>query len=137
MLNRSSVLMLSVIVLASGCRPAADPAAAPVPIAAPAPPAVNPAGRWALMIDAQGQAIEIILDLRKISEEEYAGSATSAMFPPMQLTKATLIGNRLVLIAPAPTGDTATFTLIVAGDVMTGDWSMPGMGSGVTGRRLP
>jgi hypothetical protein len=31
----------------------------------------------------------------------------------------------------------ATFNLVIDGDRMTGDWSMPGMGSGVTGRRLP
>ena len=39
--------------------------------------------------------------------------------------------------APAPTGDVATFNLVIDGDRMTGEWSMPGMGSGVTGRRIP
>jgi hypothetical protein len=38
---------------------------------------------------------------------------------------------------PAPTGDTATFDLLIDGDVISGDWSMPGMGSKVSGRRIP
>lgn len=132
-------LLLLASLLASACRRGTtEVAATPVPVAAPvAAPAVNAAGRWALVIEAQGQALELVMDLRKISDTEYAGTASSEMFPPMTLTKVTLTGNKLVIQAPAPTGDVATFNLLIDGDRMTGDWSMPGMGSGVTGRRIP
>lgn len=138
MRNGSFTLILAAAVLAVACRPATPPAPAPAAaVAAPTPAPIDVAGRWALVLEAQGQAIEVIMELRKISEGEYAGSATSQVFPPVTLTKASLSGNRLTIHSPAPTGDVAVFNLVVDGDNMTGDWSMPGMGSGVRGRRIP
>ena len=141
MRNVSLSVLLAAAVLAAACRPAAPPA--PTPPAAvvaptpPPPPPIDAAGRWVLLLEAQGQAIEVIMDLTKISEGEYGGSASSQVFPPVQLTKASLAGNRLTIHSPAPTGDVAVFNLIIEGDLLSGDWSMPGMGSRVTGRRIP
>ena len=138
MRNGSLSLLLAAVLLATACRSAAPPAPAPTPaVVAPTPPPVDAAGRWALILEAQGQSIEVLLDLHKISEGEYGGSASSQVFPPVQLTKATLTGNRLMIQSPSPTGDVATFNLTIEGDLMIGDWSMPGMGSRVTGRRIP
>jgi len=138
MRNGSLTLILAAAVLATACSPASPPAAAPpAAVAAPTPPPIDVAGRWALVLEAQGQAIEVVLDLRKVSEGEYAGSASSQVFPTVQLSKASLVGNRLTIHSPAPTGDVAVFNLVVDGDSMTGDWAMPGMGSGVRGRRIP
>jgi hypothetical protein len=133
-------LLLIAALAATACRGgSADPAAAPAPVAAPAPapPPVVAAGRWGIVLEAQGQAIELVIELRHLSEGEYAGTASSQMFPTATLSKATLTGNRLILQVPAPTGDTATFDLLIDGDVISGDWSMPGMGSKVSGRRIP
>lgn len=132
-------VLLAAAVLAAACRPAAPPAPTPpAAVVAPTPPPpIDAAGRWVLLIEAQGQAIEVIMDLTKISEGEYGGSASSQVFPPVQLTKASLAGNRLTIHSPAPTGDVAVFNLIIEGDLLSGDWSMPGMGSRVTGRRIP
>jgi hypothetical protein len=138
-MRRGSLAVLAVAALfTSACRSGtADVAATPAPMAAPAAPMVNAAGRWALVIEAQGSALELVLDLRKVTDTEFAGTATSQVFPPMTLTKVTLTGNKLMIQAPAPTGDMATFNLVIDGDRMTGEWSMPGMGSGVSGRRIP
>ena len=138
-------LLVLVTTLSTACRSSStDAAATPAPMEAPraavpmpAAPLVNAAGRWALVIEAQGSALELLLDLRKVSDTEYAGTVSSQAFPPMTLSKVTLTGNKLVIQAPAPTGDVATFNLTIDGDLMTGDWSMPGMGSAVTGRRIP
>ena len=131
-------LLVLATTLSTACRSSStDAAATPAPMAVPAAPMVNAAGRWALVIEAQGSALELLLDLRKVSDTEYAGTVSSQVFPPMTLSKVTLTGNKLVIQAPAPTGDVATFNLTIDGDLMTGDWSMPGMGSAVTGRRIP
>lgn len=108
----------------------------PVPAAAAAP-AVDPTGRWSVALVAQGQNMELTLTLQKgEGDGVYTGNFTSDMFPPMPLTSAKLTGNKMVLTVPVPTGDMATMNLVFDGDIMTGEWSMPGDGSKLSGRRL-
>lgn len=117
-------------------------ATAPTPVAAPAvaaaapAPAVRPDGRWSVALTAQGQALDFVMELRQVNGSEYGGVVTSQMFPPMNINKATLTGNRMKVSITAPTGDEASFDLVFEGDVFTGDWAMPGDGSRVSGRRI-
>lgn len=109
--------------------------AAPAP-AAVAAPAVNPTGRWNVALTAQGQPFDFVMELRQVDGNQYGGVVTSQMFPPMNITRATLNGNQMRLNVTAPTGEEATFNITFAGNEFTGDWSMPGDGSRVTGRRI-
>ena len=97
---------------------------------------MNPEGRWSVALVAQGQQFDFVMELRRVNGAEYGGVVSSQMFPPMNVTKATLTGNRLKMSIPAPTGDEATFDLVFDGDAFTGDWAMPGDGSRVSGRRI-
>lgn len=111
----------------------AAPAPAPAAVAAPA---VDPSGKWTVALTAQGQAFDFVMDLRRISGAEFGGVVTSQAFPPMNVNKATLSGNTMKLTVTAPTGDEATFNIVFEGNTMTGDWSMPGDGSRISGRRM-
>jgi hypothetical protein len=131
-------LLFAVAACASAPAGAREPGQMMAPVAAPEPapaPAANPVGRWALSLEAQGQMIELVMDIQKAGET-YTGSASSNMFPTMALSRVVLTGNRLIIDAPTPMGTVATFDLLIEGDNLSGEWATSGMGSRVTGRRL-
>lgn len=105
----------------------------PAPVAAPA---VDPAGKWLVALVAQGQQMNLTMDLIKNADGSWGGNFTSDMFPPMTITKAELTGNKMVITLPVPTGDMATMNFTFNGDIFEGEWSMPGDGSKASGRRL-
>jgi hypothetical protein len=120
--------------------PVAAPAAAPVPGTASVPgaaptAAIDPAGKWSLGLNAMGQQLEVALDLYRLSDGKWAGTVSSAMFPPFPISEATLTGKRMVISFVAPTGDPAKITLDFDGDAAQGEWTMAGDGSKVVGRR--
>jgi hypothetical protein len=115
--------------------PMAAPAAAPAAMTPPPAPAVDPVGRWSLSLEAQGQMIDLVMEITKTGEV-LSGSASSSMFPTMPLSRVVLTGNRLVVDAPTPMGTVATFDLMIEGDNISGEWATSGMGSRVSGRRL-
>lgn len=134
---RPFVAVFGLALVAAACSsPSAAGGAGAAP-AAVAAPAVNPVGRWAVALSAQGQALEVTLELRHIGGAEYGGGITSQMFPPIAVSKATLTGNVLRMTFVAPTGDEATMNATIEGDTFTGDWAMPGDGSRISGRRIP
>jgi len=145
MRTRSALALAALLVLSTACKSgtagtAPAPAPAPAPMAAPAPtPAavvVDPAGKWSVALNAQGQSFDFVMELRLIGGAEFGGIVTSQAFPPMNVNKATLTGNTMKLTLTAPTGDEATFNLVFDGNTLSGDWSMPGDGSRVSGRRM-
>lgn len=108
----------------------------PVPVVAPAPVvAYSPAGKWSIVLTAQGQSMEVLMELVKLADGTWTGTLATQQFPTMPLSTATLTGKKLVATFPVPTGDTGTMTLNFDGDVTEGEWSMPGDGSKVTGKR--
>ncbi|MCE2803467.1 MAG: hypothetical protein P2975_07605 [Gemmatimonadota bacterium] len=120
----------------SAVAPAPVAAPAPAPAAAPAASAAfDPAGKWSLGLNAMGQQLEVALDLYKLSDGKWAGTVSSAMFPPFPISEATLTGKRMVISFVAPTGDPAKITLDFDGDAAQGEWTMAGDGSKVVGRR--
>jgi hypothetical protein len=108
----------------------------PAAVAAPAPAApYNPAGKWTVGLVAQGQSMEVVLELVKLPDGTWTGTMISQAFPPIPISKATLTGKQLVATFPVPTGDMGSMTLNFDGDVAEGEWSMPGDGSKVSGKR--
>lgn len=137
---RPAVALLGLATLAAACAPmAGNTTTAPVsvPVAsAPAAPAVNPVGRWTVALTAQGQAFDFVMDLRHVSGDDYTGAINSDAFPPMPINSAKRSGNAMLIKITAPTGDEATINIVFEGDVFSGEWSMPGDGSRVSGRRI-
>lgn len=116
--------------------PVLRPAPAPAPAAAPAPASFSPAGKWVVGLVAQGTNMEVQLELVPLSDGGWTGTISSAAFPPFPITKATLTDKRMVATFAIPTGDMATMTLdFDGGDLVSGEWSMAGDGSKLTGKR--
>ncbi len=144
--SRQLVALAAALVLSTACRSAASvtptgtpaPAAAPAAMAQPAAPAqqYDPSGRWSVALTAQGQPFDFIMELRRGANGEFGGTVTSQQFPPMNINKATLNGNQMRIFITAPTGDEASFNITFTGDTFSGEWSMPGDGSRVSGRRI-
>jgi len=132
--------LAGVLVLSTACAKASSTTeTAPMPAAAaaaPAPALVNPVGRWSVALTAQGQAFDMVMDLRAIQGDEFTGVINSQAFPPIPINKATRTGNSMRISITAPTGDEATINVTFEGDTFSGDWSMPGDGSRVSGRRI-
>lgn len=135
---RTFAVLAGAVLLSTACRTTSSTATTVTgtPVLTQVAPAVNPVGRWSLALVAQGQNLGLTMDVERISGNDYKGTLTSDAFPPMAFTKATLDGNRMVITAPAPTGEMATLDLRFNGDIIDGEWSMPGDGSKVSGRRM-
>lgn len=138
---RSAFSLVAIASFATACAPmqsTSNPAPAETPsmATAPAPAAVNPVGRWTVALTAQGQAFDFVMDLRHVSGDDYTGVINSQAFPPMPINSAKRSGNAMLIKITAPTGDEATINVVFEGDVFSGEWSMPGDGSRVSGRRI-
>lgn len=114
------------------------PVAAPTPAPAPAAAAAaawTPAGKWTVGIVAQGQSMEVTVELTKLADGTWAGVIGTAQFGAIPMSKVVIEGKRMTGTFPVPTGDTGTMILNFDGDVAEGEWSMPGDGSKVSGKR--
>lgn len=133
---RTFAVLAGAILLSTACRTTSTTATTVTgtPVVAQMP-VVNPAGRWSLALVAQGQNLALTMEVERITGNDYKGTISSDMFPPMAFSKATLDGNRMIITAPSPTGDMATLDLRFNGDIIDGEWSMPGDGSKVSGKR--
>lgn len=134
---RTFAVLAGAVLLSTACRTTSTTATTVTgtPVVAQMP-VVDPGGRWSLAIVAQGQNLALTMEVERISGNDYKGTISSDMFPPMAFSKATLDGNRMIITAPSPTGDMATLDLRFNGDIIDGEWSMPGDGSKVSGKRL-
>jgi hypothetical protein len=138
---RTVAALAGVLVLSTACTKVTTVSTTPAPAAAtpaspPAPALVNPVGRWTVALTAQGQAFDMVMELRAIEGNEFTGSITSQAFGQIPFNKATRNGNSMVIKIAVPTGDEGTINITFEGDTFSGDWSMPGDGSRVSGRRI-
>lgn len=138
---RHAAVLVGLVFVAAACAPMTPsanttPAATPAVTAPPAAPAVDPVGRWTVALTAQGQAFDFVMDLRHVSGDDYTGAINSSAFPPMPINSAKRSGNAMLIKITAPTGDEATINITFEGDTFSGEWSMPGDGSRVSGRRI-
>lgn len=137
---RLAAAFVCTAVLATGCKTASSTTTTVTgtPVLQPAPaPAFSPAGKWSLGIVAQGQSMEVVLELAKLPDGTWTGSLASAAFPPIPVSKATLEGRKMMLAFPVPTGDMGSMNLTFTGaDLVEGEWAMPGDGSKVSGKKM-
>jgi hypothetical protein len=116
--------------------PRLEPAPAAVAAPAPAPAAYSPAGRWRVGIIAQGQSMEVTLELVKLADGTWTGSIGTEQFGTIPLSKVDITDKKMVASFPVPTGDVGSMTLNFDGDNAEGEWSMPRDGSKVAGKRI-
>ena len=136
---RLPVAIASVALLSVACKTTTSTttSVSGTPVLQPAPaPAFSPAGKWSLGLVAQGQAIEVVLELAKLPDGTWGGTLASDAFPPIPISKATLTGKQMIMTFPVPTGDMGSMTLNFNGDVADGEWGMSGDGGKVSGKKM-
>lgn len=136
---RLPVAIASVALLSVACKTTSSTTTtvSGTPVLQPAPaPAYDPTGKWSLGLVAQGQAMEVVMDLAKLPDGTWSGTLSSAAFPPIPISKATLNGKQMLMTFPVPTGDAGSMTLTFDGDLVEGEWGMPGDGSKVSGKKM-
>lgn len=136
---RPLLALVAVALVATACRTTTTTtttvSGTPVLQPAPEPPPMDPVGKWTLALTAQGQPMEVVLDLVRGPDGKFAGTLSSQYFPPIPTTSVTVTGKQMTLTFESPTGGTGTMSMTVDGDVADGEWSMPGDGSKLSGRR--
>jgi hypothetical protein len=135
---RLTVALLAAACLATACKTAVSTSTtiSGTPVVRPVPAPYNPAGKWSLGLVAQGQAMEVLMELSKLPDGTWTGTLSSAAFPPIPISKATLTDKLMVMTFPVPTGDMGSMTITFNGDLAEGEWSMPGDGSKVSGKKM-
>jgi len=119
--------------------PAAAPVAAPA-ASTPAPAArggrnIDPAGMYDVNITAQGNAMAVNALIEKKPDGTWGGQVTGDAIPPLPIKSVTVSGNTVKIVVTAPDGGDAYINMIVDGNDVSGDWSMTGDGSKITGKR--
>lgn len=132
--------LIAVALLATACATKTSTSTSvtgtPVVTQVPTPAEYEPAGKWSVALIAQGQALDLTMNLVRNPDGTYGGTFLSDAFPPMAITTAKRDGNKMVITIPVPTGDMATMNMTFNGDLLEGDWSMPGDGSKLSGKRM-
>ena len=120
--------------------PASGGVTAAVAAAAAATPPVrniDPVGMYDVNLTAQGNPMAVNARIEKRADGSWGGQVTGDAIPPLPIKSVTVTGNTVKLVVTEPGGSDAFITMIVVGDDVSGDWSMTGDGSPITGKRRP
>lgn len=120
--------------------PVSNGVTAAVAAAAAATPRVrniDPVGMYDVNLTAQGNPMAVNARIEKKADGSWGGQVTGDAIPPLPIKSVTVTGNTVKLIVTEPGGSDAFITMIVVGDDISGDWSMTGDGSPITGKRRP
>ena len=114
------------------------PAAAPAPIVAPAPRGrnVDPVGMYDVNLTAMGNEMVLNARIEKKADGTYGGQVTGEGIPTLPVKSVTVTGNMVRMVVMSPDGGDAIITMTIDSDNnISGDWSMAGDGSKLTGKR--
>ena len=136
MIHRIAALAF-VAALSVGVSPV-DPTAAPGRLAVtPAGPDINPVGTYTLQITAQGNAMTIQAVVEKNQDGTFGGTVTGDAFPPLTIKQVAVADRNVKLTIIAPDGTDALVDITVdENNEVSGQWSMTGDGSKVTGKKI-
>jgi hypothetical protein len=98
---------------------------------------IDPVGTYTVYLTAQGQAMTTTTRIEKKEDGTYTGTVNGDGIPPLPVNSVTVTGNKVKLSISAPDGSTAIIEMWVKGDDITGQWSMAGDGSNLTGKKSP
>ncbi|MBI3568601.1 MAG: hypothetical protein HY084_10440 [Gemmatimonadetes bacterium] len=115
--------------------PVANATPAPAPAPAPRVRNIDPTGMYDVNITAQGNPMAINAVIEKKADGTWGGTVTGDAIPPLPIRSVTVTGNSVKLVVTAPDGGDAFITMVVDGTDISGDWSMAGDGSKITGKK--
>jgi hypothetical protein len=97
---------------------------------------IDPVGTYQVNLTAQGSPMMLTAKIDK-RREGWGGQVTGDGVPLLPVKSVTVRGNTMRIVVTAPDGTDAIINIILTGTDITGDWSMAGDGSKVTGKKLP
>jgi hypothetical protein len=124
----SFAFLLTIAASAQNAKPTPTPAPSPSP--SPSPSAVNLTGKWAVVADAGGQAINILMDIKQTGTE-FTG-VTESDIGGGKIDGGKVTGNKFVGVLHADVqGQSADFKIegTLDGEKMTGTFTNAGFGS--------
>jgi len=98
---------------------------------------IDPVGTYTVYLTAQGNAMTTTTRIDRNPDGSFSGSVNGDGIPPLPVTSVTVAGNKVRLSITAPDGSEAIIEMWVTGDDITGQWSMAGDGSTLTGKKSP
>jgi hypothetical protein len=98
---------------------------------------IDPVGTYTVYLTAQGNAMTTTTRIDKRTDGTYGGTVNGDGIPPLPVTSVTVTGNKVKLSLTAPDGSEAIISMVITGDDITGDWSMAGDGSKISGKKSP
>jgi len=98
---------------------------------------IDPVGTYTVYLTAQGNAMTTTTRIDKKPDGTYTGSVSGDGIPPLPVNSVTVTGNKVKLSISAPDGSEAIIEMWIKGDDITGQWSMAGDGSTITGKKSP
>jgi hypothetical protein len=99
--------------------------------------AVDPVGTYVIYLTAQGNAMTLIHKIEKKADGTFGGSVTGEGIPALPINSVKVTGKTMRVSVTAPDGTEAIMTMVLDGDQVTGEWSMNGDGSKLTGKKQP
>ena len=98
---------------------------------------VNPVGTYSLQITAQGNPMVIRAVVEKHEDGTFGGTVTGESFPPLTIKSVVVAARNVKLTVVSPDGSDAMVDITIdENNDVTGQWSMAGDGSAVTGKKL-
>ena len=85
----------------------------------------------------QGNPITSNVTIARKTDGTLGGTLATEAYGVFEFTSVKVSGKTIALAFAAPDGSAVSMTLALDGDQVTGEWSMGGDGSKVTGKKLP
>jgi hypothetical protein len=99
-------------------------------------PAANPVGTYTINFMTQGSPMSLTLRIEKREDGSYVGQMSGENLPPLPITSIKETGNAIKITFTAPDNTEGTINIVVAQDnTISGDWSMTGDGSKISGKK--
>ena len=149
MWHRVAVVVSSIAAVACAGGGGSAPASAPSPTPAttatviaeanaarPNARDIDPVGTYQVNLTAQGSPMTLTAQIDKRSNG-WGGQVTGEGVPLLPVKSVTVKGNTMKVVVTAPDGTDAIINIILTGSDISGDWSMTGDGSKITGKKLP
>jgi hypothetical protein len=97
---------------------------------------IDPVGTYQVNLTAQGSPMTLTAKIDK-RREGWGGQVTGEGVPLLPVKSVTVKGNTMKVVVTAPDGTDAIINIILTGTDISGDWSMTGDGSKISGKKLP
>ncbi len=128
-------LVAAAAVLAIGALPARAPSPA-VSVQAVRWADVDPVGRYELQATMRNAPASLVARIERLEDGSLGGELSGTSINTVRIVDVRVADSTVRFSVFATETVKADFRMVLSGDRVTGEWSMPGDGSPVTGRRV-